>query len=108
MSRIALLIVVSLTATPSLRGQGVPPVKVMSFNIRYGTAKDGENHWDKRKAFLAATIKAFAPDLLGTQETLAFQRDYLAGKLAGHQVFGAGREDGKENGEMTAVYFSKA
>lgn len=86
---------------------GMMPVKVMSFNIRYGTAKDGENHWDKRKAFLTTTIKAFAPDLLGTQESLDFQRDYLAAKLSGHQVFAAGRDDGKENGEMAALYWRK-
>lgn len=55
------------------------PVRVMSFNVRYGTAADGENHWDKRKAALAATVAKFDSDLLGTQETLAFQRDHLAG-----------------------------
>lgn len=82
-------------------------VKVMSFNIRYGTAKDGENHWDKRKEFLADTIKAFGPDLLGTQETLAFQRDFLAEKLVGYEAFGAGRDDGKEKGEMAAVFWKK-
>ena len=47
--------------------------RVMSFNIRYGTAKDGENHWSKRKDFLIETINAFGPDLLGTQETLLDQ-----------------------------------
>ena len=31
-------------------------LKVMTFNIRYGTANDGENHWDKRKAFLVETV----------------------------------------------------
>lgn len=79
--------------------------KVMSFNVRYGTAKDGENHWDKRKDFLAETVKAFGPDLLGTQETLGFQRDFLAKKLKGFGVFGVGRDDGKEKGEMMAVYW---
>jgi endonuclease/exonuclease/phosphatase family metal-dependent hydrolase len=83
------------------------PVKVMSFNIRFGTAKDGENHWDKRKAFLADTIKAFAPDLLGTQETLDFQRDYLSGNLPDHAGFAAGRDDGKDKGEMAAVFWRK-
>jgi endonuclease/exonuclease/phosphatase family metal-dependent hydrolase len=82
-------------------------IKVMSFNIRYGTAKDGENHWDRRKDFLAETIKAFGPDLLGTQETLGFQRDFLAKKLPGYGVFGVGRDDGKEKGEMMAVYWRK-
>lgn len=86
---------------------GVAPVRVMSFNIRYGTARDGDNHWDKRKGLLVATIRAFGPDLLGTQETLAFQRDFLAGKLSGHQVFAAGRDDGKESGEMAALYWRK-
>lgn len=82
-------------------------VRVMSFNIRYGTANDGENHWDKRKEFLLATIKAFDPDLLGTQETLGFQRDYLAANLSGYEVLGVGRDDGKEKGEMTALYFKR-
>jgi endonuclease/exonuclease/phosphatase family metal-dependent hydrolase len=70
---------VVLAATPSSPADDAPAdVKVMSFNVRYGTAKDGANHWDARKAFLAETVRAFGPDLLGTQETLAFQRDYLA------------------------------
>lgn len=80
-------------------------VRVMSFNIRYGTANDGENHWEKRKDFLIETIKAFNPDLLGTQETLGFQRDFLAEKLSGYETLGVGRDDGKEKGEMTALYF---
>jgi endonuclease/exonuclease/phosphatase family metal-dependent hydrolase len=82
-------------------------VRVMSYNIRYGTAQDGENHWDNRKEFLVETIQAFDPDLLGTQETLGFQRDYLAEKLAGYEVLGVGRDDGGEKGEMTALYFKR-
>lgn len=94
-------------ASISTLGQTRADVRVMSFNIRYGTANDGENHWDKRKEFLLATIKAFNPDLLGTQETLGFQRDYLAQHLAGYDVLGVGRDDGKEKGEMTALYFKR-
>lgn len=90
----------------SLQAEDVT-VRVMSYNIRYGTAPDGENHWERRKDFLVETIQAFRPDLLGTQETLAFQRDYLAEKLPDYGVFGAGREDGKEQGEIMAVYWRK-
>ena len=43
-------------------------LKVMTFNIRYGTAKDGEDHWDKRKDFLVDVIRAEAPHVLGVQE----------------------------------------
>lgn len=82
--------------------------RVMSFNLRYGTANDGENHWDRRKEFLVQTIKAFDPDLLGTQETVGFQRDYLAQNLPDYDCLGVGRNDGRESGEMMALYFRKA
>ena len=80
----------------------------MSYNIRYATASDGENIWEKRKDFLAETIRAFDPDLLGTQETLARQRDDLAARLDGYDVLAAGRDDGREAGEMMAVFYRKA
>src|SRR5688572_16029338 len=73
-------------------------IRVMSFNIRYGTAKDGDDHWDKRKDFVAQTIRTFNPDLLGTQETLDFQAAYLREQLPGYTFVGAGRDDGKSKG----------
>lgn len=82
-------------------------IRVMSFNIRNGKARDGDNAWPKRKAFVAETIKAFKPDLLGTQETYDFQRDYLAQQLPAYGVLGVGRDDGKDRGEMMAVYYLK-
>ena len=39
-------------------------LRVMSFNIRYGTANDGDNNWTLRRDFLVETIRAFDPDLL--------------------------------------------
>lgn len=113
MTRLVISIVVSLVIGVTAPGadpytpKTTVPLRVMSFNIRYGTAKDGENHWDQRKEFLAETIAEFEPDLLGTQETLAEQRDFLARKLNGYQVFAAGRDDGKDGGEMAAVFYRK-
>jgi endonuclease/exonuclease/phosphatase family metal-dependent hydrolase len=94
-----------VVAAEPARAAAPRPVRVMSFNIRYGTAADGVNAWDKRKEFLAETIAAFGPDLLGTQETLAGQRDFLVGKLKGYKVFAAGRDDGKDAGEMAALFY---
>ena len=88
-------------------GRVANDVRVMSFNVRYGTANDGENHWNLRKGFLLETITTFDPDLLGTQETLAFQRDFLAEKLPDYDVLGVGRTDGKEDGEMMAIFYRK-
>lgn len=97
-----------LCATPSpgtaADGDG-QPVRVLSYNIRYGTAQDGENHWDHRRDALVAAIRACDPDLLGTQESLGFQRDFLAKNLPDYAVLGVGRDDGKEAGEMMALYY---
>ena len=79
----------------------------MSFNVRYGTATDGDNHWDRRKDFLVATIRAFDPDLLGTQETLEFQRDHIAAGLPGYDHAGVGRNDGQADGEMMALFYRR-
>ncbi|MBU6239658.1 MAG: endonuclease/exonuclease/phosphatase family protein [Planctomycetes bacterium] len=83
------------------------PIRVMSFNIRYGTANDGVNRWENRRTALIETVTRFNPDLLGTQETLAFQRDYLLQQLSGFQTVAAGRDDGKESGEMAALFYRK-
>jgi endonuclease/exonuclease/phosphatase family metal-dependent hydrolase len=101
----ALLMPMFLTISSAGAAEPLTELRVMSFNIRYGSADDGANHWDLRKEFLLKTIQAFAPDLLGTQETLAFQRDYLAEKLPAYDVWAAGRDDGKQRGEMMAIYY---
>lgn len=79
---------------------------VMSFNVRYGTAGDGENHWNKRKDVLVDAVRTLAPDVMGTQECLEFQAKYIAEKLPEYAWIGVGREkNGK--GEMTAVFYKK-
>jgi endonuclease/exonuclease/phosphatase family metal-dependent hydrolase len=83
-------------------------LKVMTFNIRYGTANDGGNNWNRRRGIVVAAVQEFDPDLLGTQETLAFQKQYLTEQLKEMESFGVGREDGKEKGEMTAVFYRKS
>lgn len=94
---------------PAARGESgastARDVRVMSFNVRYGSAQDGPDRWENRRDFLAATIKKFDPDLLGTQETLSFQRDFLQAQLAGMTTWGAGREDGLEKGEMCSLFY---
>jgi len=90
-----------------LSASAMAEIRVMSFNIRLGTAADGPNHWDLRKERVVETIMKFQPDLLGAQEVVNFQRDYLVGKLSDYDSFGAGREDGKEKGEMMTIFFRR-
>ena len=104
---IAVLTLVGCLAVRPAQAEDATPIRVMSFNIRYGTAKDGENSWTKRRDFLVDTIRQFDPDLLGTQETLADQKDFLAEKLPGYEAHGVGRDDGKLKGEMAALFFRR-
>lgn len=80
----------------------------MSFNIRYGTAQDGEHAWPHRRAHVIATIRDHAPHILGVQEALRLQLDELAGALPRHAVFGVGRDDGKAAGEHAAIVVDTA
>ena len=82
-------------------------IKLMSFNIRYGLADDGENHWERRKSLVLDRIKSFDPDLLGMQEVLVHQYEYLDSLLTDYSSVGVGRTDGAREGEMNPVFFRK-
>jgi endonuclease/exonuclease/phosphatase family metal-dependent hydrolase len=78
----------------------------MSFNLRYGTADTGsERSWESRLPRVRAVLDEHHPDILGTQETLAFQRSALSEGLPGHEVVAAGRDDGAGCGEMAAIFY---
>jgi endonuclease/exonuclease/phosphatase family metal-dependent hydrolase len=83
-------------------------LKVMTFNIRYGTAKDGDNHWDKRKDFLVDVIRTEAPQVLGVQEALHEQIAYILEALADYAVVGVGRDDGIRKGEYSAILYRRS
>jgi endonuclease/exonuclease/phosphatase family metal-dependent hydrolase len=65
---------------------------VMSFNIRYGTDGDGKNSWGKRRATVANVIKHHSVDIVGLQECIDFQAEYLVATLPEYQWIGKGRE----------------
>ncbi len=83
------------------------PLRVMSFNVRYATAPDGENAWDKRRDFFFETIEQFQPDVIGFQEVLAVQYDAIAERLKGHAFSGVAREDGRRQGEFSSIGYRK-
>src|SRR5690348_9980614 len=104
----ACLVVISYGAVAAPKAPAeTATLKVMTFNIRYATAPDGANAWDKRKDLVRDTIRQFGPNLLGTQEVLAVQADFLADQLPELQLVGVGRDDGKRAGEFSAVLFRR-
>ncbi|UCF20030.1 MAG: endonuclease/exonuclease/phosphatase family protein [Gemmatimonadota bacterium] len=83
-------------------------ISVMSFNLRYGTADDGENSWPNRRELAFQVIREQAPDVIGTQEALRFQLDELREALPEYGEVGVGRDDGESTGEYAALLYSRS
>lgn len=83
------------------------PVNVMSFNIRYDNPADSLDNWKYRKDRVANAIRFYEVDILGTQEVLHNQMEDLKQRLPGYEAIGVGREDGKEKGEYSALWYKK-
>ncbi len=85
-------------------------IRVITFNIRYGRAPDGENRWERRRRLALDRIQACAPDLLGLQECRADgQARYVRRNLPGHAFFGVPRGgEGETSLEMAPWLVRKA
>ena len=79
-------------------------INIMTYNIRLDTEADGINMWDNRKEGVLSLIKEESVDILGIQEGLPSQIEYLSKKLDGYSMIGEGR-DGGNNGEYSAIYY---
>ena len=96
----------SLLAAISTRAESpLVKLRVMSFNIRNSGARDGERNWKNRQELFSAAVRAFNPDLLGTQEVLADQYDDLHRMFPDYTMAGVAREDGKRKGEWAAILY---
>jgi endonuclease/exonuclease/phosphatase family metal-dependent hydrolase len=82
-------------------------MKVMSFNIRFGTADDGPNSWEFRRDAVMEMLGASGAVVIGMQEVLASQLDEIRQVLPRYDFVGVGREDGVADGEFCAILFDK-
>ncbi|MBK5720527.1 endonuclease/exonuclease/phosphatase family protein [Dysgonomonas sp. Marseille-P4677] len=82
-------------------------LNVMSFNIRLDHAGDSLNSWQYRKDVAGKIIKDNDIDVLGTQEVLLNQLNDLKERLPEYTAIGVGRDDGKEAGEFSAIFYKK-
>lgn len=95
-----------LLSSMGIASQAAPePLSIMTFNIRYGTADDGENRWEARRSQLFALLKAQDPDVIGLQEALHFQIDEILAAVPGYRMVGVGRTDGGQGGEYAAILY---
>ncbi|NML57838.1 endonuclease/exonuclease/phosphatase family protein [Chryseobacterium cheonjiense] len=80
-------------------------LKVMSFNIRLNVDSDKENAWTNRKQDVADLLSYYHPDYFGVQEALPEQMKDIKNALKNYDYVGVGRDDGKEKGEFSAIFY---
>ena len=88
--------------------RGSEPLRVMSFNIRYGTASDGDHAWSKRRQLVFNLINEKPYDVIGVQEALKFQIDEILATDADLAAIGVGRDDGQAKGEHSSILYRKS
>ena len=82
---------------------------VGSYNIRNHNSGDDRNGnvWTTRCKVLCDQVNFEAPDVFGTQEVLHEQLIDMRAHLDNYDYIGVGRDDGKEAGEYSAIFYKK-
>ena len=82
-------------------------LKVMTYNIRLSLESDKENSWDNRKEDALALMSYYHPDYFGVQEAVPQQMVDIKNSLKDYDYVGVGRDDGKDQGEYSAIFYDK-
>lgn len=105
MRRLFLSAVVALFALSA----SAQELNVGSINVRLLAKGDYKKHngWDERKQYLCDMINLEAFDVFGAQEVKKPQLDDMLALLPDYRYIGVGRDDGKEKGEYSPVFYRK-
>jgi endonuclease/exonuclease/phosphatase family metal-dependent hydrolase len=82
-------------------------ITVGTFNIRFDNPRDTGNLWVDRAPVVSNLIRFHDFDILGIQEGLKNQLDDIAAALPEYARYGKGRDDGKDAGEHSAIFYKK-
>ena len=99
------LIMATMTAL-SAQEKEITTLRVASYNLLMDTSSDGLNAWPHRKEMVKGLIRFHDLDIIGTQEGFKHQLDDIL-ELEDYEYTGAGRDDGDDAGEYSAIIFKK-
>ena len=80
---------------------------VMTMNLRFGLAEDGENSWQKREALFAEVLKRYPASFIGIQESNHFQTRFLIKNLYDHDFIGWHNPE-KERWQSNLIFYHKS
>ena len=78
-----------------------------TYNLRYDNPGDTGNLWVYRAPVIAALIRFHDFDIFGTQEGYKNQLDDIINALPQYTYYGVGRNDGKDAGEHSAIFYKQ-
>ncbi len=78
-----------------------------SYNMRNANGSDSTagNGWGRRYPVIAEMVRFYGFDIFGTQECFLHQLQDMKAALPGYDYIGAGRDDGKDKGEHSAIFY---
>lgn len=82
-------------------------LNIMTYNIRLSLESDKENSWENRKEDALALMSYYHPDIMGVQEAVPQQMKDIQNSLKDYGFVGVGRDDGKDKGEYSAIFYDK-
>ncbi|WP_426492909.1 endonuclease/exonuclease/phosphatase family protein [Hymenobacter sp. 102] len=107
--RLLVLVLLSflLGSHSSVAQKPAQPLRVATYNLRLNVASDGVNAWPNRKELVKNLVRYHGFDVFGTQEGFRGQLNDVA-ELTDYSFVGHGRDDGKEAGEHSAIFYRKS
>lgn len=84
-------------------------ITVATYNMRNDNNKEDAargNGWKQRYPVIASMVRFHGFDIFGTQECMHHQLENLKDSLPGYAYVGVGRDDGKQAGEHSAIFYN--
>ncbi len=103
MKKNTIILATLLIMSVNLIGQDL---KIMTYNIKYDNKNDTVNNWNDRKKAMVELLKNHDPSIIGMQEVLLNQLEYLNESLKAYDYIGVGRDDGKQKGEFSPILYN--
>ncbi len=103
--RPALLLLIAMSLAGG-SAQAAEALQVMSFNVRTPADTAPGKRWEDRREGMVKLIREQHPEVIGTQELVQKQGEYLVAQLPGYRLFGASRSSGSGDEHMGVLYDS--
>jgi endonuclease/exonuclease/phosphatase family metal-dependent hydrolase len=78
---------------------------IITYNIRFNNPNDGINAWPNRSVMVAGLLRFHEAEIFGMEEALIGQINDIEKQLPHMKHIGVGRDDGKEAGEFSPIFY---